>query len=71
MTAETSRKNGYVSLMPSLKLRWPRFLGRAQGSQVTLDARLDPEGLSAHMSRDIGLSDASLLYDSRHSDREP
>lgn len=71
MTAETSRKNGYVSLMPSLKLRWPRFLGRTHGNKITLDARLDPEGLSAHMSRDIGLSDASLLYDSRRSDREP
>lgn len=70
MTAETSRKNGYVSLMPSLKLRWPRFLGRAQGNQVTLDARLDPEGLSAHLSRDIGLNDASLLYDRRYREFE-
>ena len=71
MTAEISRKNGYVSLIPALRLRWARLLGRAQGRKVALDERFEPDGLSAHISRDIGLNDASLLYDSRRSDREP
>ncbi|WP_332696580.1 hypothetical protein [Bosea sp. (in: a-proteobacteria)] len=71
MTAEASRNNGYVSLMSGLKARLIGFLQLPQGRKVALDERFEPEGLSAHMARDLGLNDASLVYDSRRSDREP
>lgn len=71
MTAEISKRNRYPSLMPALWLHWAGFRRRPQGRKVALDKRFEPEGLSAHISRDIGLNDASLLYDSRRSDREP
>ncbi|MCP4562635.1 MAG: hypothetical protein GY873_38130 [Bosea sp.] len=69
MSAEVSRNNRYVSLAPALQallIRWRRF---RHERLVALDDRLDQEGLSPHMARDVGLSDASLIYDSRHSDR--
>lgn len=69
MSAEVSRSNGYVSLMPILlavSARWRRF---QRNRLIALDDRLDQEGLTAHMARDVGLSSASLIYDSRRSDR--
>jgi hypothetical protein len=36
---------------------------------VALDDRLDQEGLTPHMARDVGLNDASLIHDSRRADR--
>lgn len=71
MTAETSRKNGNVSILPALRLRWPAFLRRRHEHRLALNEQLEPEGLSAHMTRDIGLNDARLTYDSRRSDCEP
>lgn len=63
MSVETSRNNGYVSLTPALQAlltRWRRF---RRERLVALDDRLDQEGLSPHMARDVGLNDASLIYD--------
>ncbi|WP_129158066.1 hypothetical protein [Bosea sp. Tri-44] len=69
MTAEVSRKNGYVSLMPAIKAALFRLRQFQRNRLVALDDRLDQEGLTAHMARDIGLDDASLIYDSRRADR--
>jgi hypothetical protein len=71
MTAESSTRNGYVSLMPALKIlatRWRRF---RRERLVTLDDRLRQEDLSSHMARDIGLNDTGVIYDSRRCDRGP
>lgn len=68
MSAEISRNNGYVSLIPVLQalvIRWRRF---RRERLVALDGRLDQEGLSPHMARDVGLNDASLIYDSRRTE---
>lgn len=62
MSAEVSRSNGYVSLTPAVQailIRWRRF---RRNRLIALDGRLDQEGLSAHMARDVGLNDASLTY---------
>jgi hypothetical protein len=70
MSAEVRRSNGYISFTPALQAllaHWRRF---QRNRLVALDNRLDQEGLSAHMARDVGLSSASLIYDSRRSDRE-
>ncbi|MEI5664370.1 hypothetical protein WBO78_05470 [Bosea sp. CCNWLW174] len=69
MSAEVRRNNGYVSLMPALRAVLARIRQFQCNRVVALDDRLDQEGLSTHMARDIGLSDASLIYDSRRSDR--
>lgn len=69
MSAEISRNREYVSLMPTLQrllARWRRF---RRERLVALDDRLDQEGLSPHMARDVGLNNASVIYDSRRSDR--
>ncbi|MCV9938500.1 hypothetical protein OIU35_19310 [Boseaceae bacterium BT-24-1] len=71
MTAETSRKNGYVSLMPAWKMLVTRFRRFQRERLVTLDDRLGPEGLSRHMARDVGLNDTGVIHDGRHCDREP
>jgi hypothetical protein len=71
MSAEISRKIGYVSLMPRLNAALARIRQLQRNRLVALDDRLDPEGLSPHMARDVGLNDASLIYDSRRADREP
>ena len=71
MSAETCRRNGYVSLIPALTMALARIRQLQRNRLVALDDRLDQEGLSPHMARDVGLSDASLLYDSRRADREP
>lgn len=69
MSAEVSRSNGYISLSPAFQALIA-FIRRFRCNRlVALDDRLDQEGLSPHMARDIGLSDASLIYDSRRSDR--
>ncbi|WID96168.1 hypothetical protein QO058_26110 [Bosea vestrisii] len=71
MTAESSTKNGYVSLMPALKIlatRWRQF---QRERLVRLDDRLDQEELSRHMARDIGLNDTGVIHDGRHCDRGP
>lgn len=70
MSAEACRRNGYVSLMPMLKAAWARTRRFRRSRLVTLDDRLEQEGLTAHMARDLGLNDASLLYDSCRADRE-
>ncbi len=69
MSADISRNNGYFSLnsifgalISSIHRFWRNRL-------VALDDRLGQEGLSPHMARDVGLSDASLIYDSRRRDR--
>lgn len=67
MSAEVSRSNGYVSLAPAVQAvltRWRRF---RRNRLIALDGRLDQEGLSAHLARDVGLSEASLIYDRRRS----
>jgi hypothetical protein len=69
MPAEVTRNNAYVSLMPTrqaILAWWRRF---RHNRQIALDDRLEQEGLTAHMARDVGLSDASLIYDSRRSNR--
>lgn len=71
MSAEVSRNNGYVSLMPILRAVLARIRQFQRNRLVALDDRLGQEGLSPHMARDVGLSDASLIYDSRRADREP
>jgi hypothetical protein len=69
MSAEVSRSNGYVSLPPALRVLIASIRRFRHNRMVALDDRLDQEGLSPHMARDVGLNDASLIYDSRHSDR--
>ncbi|CAD5300395.1 conserved hypothetical protein [Bosea sp. 62] len=69
MSAEVSRNNGYVSLMPALRAVLARIRQFQRNRLVALDSHLDQEGLSPHMARDVGLSDASLIYDSRRADR--
>jgi len=71
MSAEVSRNNRYVSLMPILRAVLTRIRQFQRNRLVALDDRLGQEGLSPHMARDVGLSDASLIYDSRRADREP
>lgn len=71
MSAEICTSNRYVSLMPVLKTALARIRRFQRNRLVALDDRLEQEGLSPHMARDIGLSDASLIYDSRRADREP
>jgi|GEM_PF-3484904 len=71
MSAEVSRNNGYVSLRPMVRAVLARIRQFQRNRLVALDDRLDPEGLSPHMARDVGLSDASLVYNSRRADREP
>lgn len=69
MSAEVPRSNGYVTPSPlfqTVLAQWRRF---RRNRLIALDDRLDQEGLTAHMARDVGLSDASLIYDSRRSDR--
>lgn len=71
MSAEISRDNRYIGLIPNLAAllrRWRRF---QHNRVVALDERLDQEGLSPHMARDVGLSDASLIYDSRRAECRP
>lgn len=68
MSAEVSRSNGYVSLTPAVQAiltQWRRF---RRNRLIALDDRLDQEGLSPHMARDLGLNDASLIYDRRRAD---
>lgn len=69
MSAEICRSNGYVSLPPALRALLASIRRFRRNRLVALDDRLDQEGLSPHMARDVGLSDASLIYDSRRSDR--
>lgn len=69
MSAEISRSNGYVSLLPSFQALSAYVRRFRRNRVVSLDDRLDQDGLSPHMARDIGLSDASMIYDSRRSDR--
>lgn len=69
MSAEVSRSNGYVSLPPVLQALIASIRRFRRNRLVALDDRLDQEGLSPHMARDVGLNDASLIYDSRRSDR--
>lgn len=69
MSAEVCRSNRYVSLMPMLKAALARIRQFQRNRLVALDDRLDQEGLSAHMARDVGLNDASLIHDSRRADR--
>lgn len=69
MTADVSKKNGYVSLMPAIRAALARLRQFRRNRLVELDDRLDPEGLSSHMARDVGLNDASLFHDSRRADR--
>jgi len=71
MSAEVSRNNRYVSLMPILRAVLTRIRQFQRNRLVALDDRLGQEGLSPHMARDVGLSDASLIYYSRRADREP
>lgn len=70
MSAEVSRNNGYVSLLPALQAVLLRIRRFRRNRLVAFDDRLEQEGLTAHMARDVGLSDTSLIYDSRRSDRE-
>lgn len=69
MPAEASRNNGYVSLAPMLQAVLAPWLRFRRNRLVALDDRLDQEGLSPHMARDVGLCNASLIYDSRKADR--
>jgi len=69
MSAEICRSNGYVNLPLPLRALIASVRRFRRNRLVALDDRLDQEGLSPHMARDVGLSDASLIYDSRHSDR--
>ncbi|WP_126112859.1 MULTISPECIES: hypothetical protein [unclassified Bosea (in: a-proteobacteria)] len=69
MSAEVSRNIGYVSLMPALRATLARIRQFRRSRLVALDDRLDQEGLSPHMARDLGLNDASLIYDSSRADR--
>lgn len=71
MSAEICRSNGYVSLMPALRIVLTRIRQFQRNRLVALDDRLDQEGLTPHLARDVGLNDASLIYDSRRADREP
>lgn len=68
MSAEVSRSNGYVSLPPVLQALIASIRRFRRNRLIALDDRLDQEGLSPHMARDVGLNDASLIYDSRRSD---
>ena len=70
MSAEVSRNTGYVSLVPALRAVLARIRQFQRNRLVALDDRLDQEGLSPHMARDVGLSDASLIYDRSRADRE-
>ncbi|HEV7328584.1 MAG TPA: hypothetical protein VGN91_26280 [Bosea sp. (in: a-proteobacteria)] len=70
MSAEVSRSNGYVSLSPTFRAVIARWRSFRRNRLIALDDRLDQEGLSAHMARDVGLSDASLIYDRSRTDRE-
>ncbi|HEV2508240.1 hypothetical protein [Bosea sp. (in: a-proteobacteria)] len=70
MSAEVSRNTGYVSLAPALRAVLARIRQFQRNRLVALDDRLDQEGLSPHMARDVGLSDASLIYDRSRADRE-
>lgn len=69
MSAEVCRSNRYVSLMPTLNAALARIRQFQRNRLVALDDRLEQEGLTPHIARDIGLSDASLIYDSRRADR--
>jgi hypothetical protein len=71
MSAEISRNIRYVSLMPALRAAMARIRQFQRNRLVALNDRLEQEGLTAHMARDVGLSDASLIYDNRRADREP
>lgn len=71
MSAEICTSNRYVSLMPILKTALARIRRFQRNRLVALDDRLDQEGLTPHMARDVGLNDASLIYDSRRADCEP
>ncbi|MGE7472643.1 hypothetical protein ACQKLX_24665 [Bosea sp. NPDC003192] len=70
MSAEVSRSNGYVSSVPVIQAVLARLRRFRRNRLIALDDRLDQEGLSAHMARDVGLTNASLIYDGRRSDRE-
>lgn len=69
MSAEISRSNGYVIVSPVLEVLLAAIRRFRRNRLIALDDRLDQEGLSPHMARDVGLNDASLIYDSRPSDR--
>lgn len=69
MSAEISRSNGYVSFKPAFLALNAAIRRFRRNRLIALDDRLDQEGLSPHMARDVGLNDASLIYDSRRSDR--
>ena len=69
MSAEISRSNGYLGLLPVFQALVAAARRFQRNRLVALDDRLDQEGLSPHMARDVGLNDASLIYDSRRSDR--
>ena len=69
MSAEICRSNRYVSLMPMLGAALARIRQFQRNRLVALDDRLDQEGLTPHMARDVGLNDASLIHDSRRADR--
>lgn len=68
MSAEVSRNRGYFSLVPALRAVLAHIRQFQRNRLVALDSRLDQEGLSAHMARDVGLNDASLIYDSRRAE---
>jgi hypothetical protein len=70
MSAEVSRSNGYVSSVPVIQAVLARLRRFRRNRLIALDDRLDQEGLSAHLARDVGLTNASLIYDGRRSDRE-
>lgn len=69
MSAKVSRTIGHVSPMPALLAVLARIRQFRRNRLVALDDRLDQEGLSPHMARDVGFNDTSLIYDSRRSDR--
>lgn len=69
MSAEICRSNGYVNLPPAIQALIAAIRRFRRNRLVALDDRLDQEGLSPHMARDVGLNNASLIYDSRRSDR--
>ena len=69
MSADISRNNEYFSLNSIFRALISSIHRFQRNRLVALDDRLDQEGLSPHMARDVGLSDASLIYDSRRPDR--
>lgn len=69
MSAEICRSNAYVGFLPTLSAALARLRQFWRRRVIVLDDRLEQEGLSPHLARDLGLNDASLVYDSRHADR--